>query len=290
LAQEVERAGISTDGPHWIDAAAAITGLMADGSAHPAAEVREQLPEFAGRVERAPGKAYASVTSILPNVLTLMAEEGRIVRGDNASHWRVSRPRWTLTETWLPSPPAPLAPEEGYAVLLQSCLRTFGPGTEADIVWWIGATKAAMRTALTDVGAVPVSLDSASEPGCSRRTPRRPGMVRRRPTSDRGRSCCRHSIRRRWGGGRDFHLPPQHVRHLFDSVGNGGTTAWLNGRVIGAWVQDAAGRVQPILLEPVSADEWRLIDAEATALSDWLHGQVITNVYKSALLKGEALP
>lgn len=201
MAQEVEHAGISTDGPHWIDAAAAaITGLMADGSAHPAAEVREQLPEFAGRVERAPGKAYASVTSILPNVLTLMGAEGRIVRGDNASHWRVSRPRWTLTETWLPSPPAPLAPEEGYAVLLQSCLRTFGPGTEADIVWWIGATKAAMRTALTDVGAVPVSLDSASEPGCSRRTPRRPGMVRRRPTSDRGRSCCRHSIRRRWGG------------------------------------------------------------------------------------------
>lgn len=90
--------------------------------------------------------------------------------------------------------------------------------------------------------------------------------------------------------GREFHLLPQHVRHLFDSVGNGGTTVWLNGRVIGAWVQDAAGRVQPILLEPVSADEWRLIDAEATALSDWLHGQVITNVYKSALLKGETLP
>ena len=70
-------------------------------------------------------------------------------------------------------------------------LATFGPGTETDIVWWLGSTKTAVRRALADLEAVEVSLDGGGtgwvlpddlEPGAG-------------PWS-RGRRCCRCSTRR----------------------------------------------------------------------------------------------
>ena len=42
---------------------------------------------------------------------------------------------------------------------------------------------------------------------------------------------------------RDWYLDPADTPYLFDSNGNGGTTAWWNGRIVGCWVQDAEGRV-----------------------------------------------
>lgn len=48
--------------------------------------------------------------------------------------------------------------------------------------------------------------------------------------------------------GRAFYLGP-HASQLFDSAGNAGTTAWVDGRVVGAWVQDPDGVVQLRLLD-----------------------------------------
>ena len=50
---------------------------------------------------------------------------------------------------------------------------------------------------------------------------------------------------------RAFYLDPGHVPHLFDSNGNAGTTAWVDGRVVGCWVQDADGVVDVRLVEKV---------------------------------------
>ena len=52
------------------------------------------------------------------------------------------------------------APEaDGVAGLVERWLRAFGPGTVADIKWWLGSTVAAMRKALADLDAVEVDLD-----------------------------------------------------------------------------------------------------------------------------------
>ena len=42
---------------------------------------------------------------------------------------------------------------------------------------------------------------------------------------------------------RDFYLDPDDVPYLFDTNGNGGTTAWWCGRIVGCWVQDPDGVV-----------------------------------------------
>ena len=43
---------------------------------------------------------------------------------------------------------------------------------------------------------------------------------------------------------REFYLAPDDVPYLFDTNGNGGTTAWWAGRIVGCWVQDDDGVVR----------------------------------------------
>ena len=53
---------------------------------------------------------------------------------------------------------------EGVAGMVAAWLQSFGPGTAADIKWWLGSTVTAVRQALADLGAVEVELDG--KPGC----------------------------------------------------------------------------------------------------------------------------
>ena len=121
-------------------------------------QLREALPALESRLVYAAGKHYGGETPVAPRVLTTLAASGEILRGENDGTWRSSRPRWTVTTDWVDVGP-PLDEAEGYATLVRSWLRTFGPGTEDDIVWWLGATKAAVRRALADVEAVEVGLE-----------------------------------------------------------------------------------------------------------------------------------
>src|SRR5262245_58137997 len=64
-------------------------------------------------------------------------------------------------DDWLGAPVSRCEVREGYAELVGRHLRTFGPVTGRDLVWWFGATKGAMRQALSDRNAVQVRLERA---------------------------------------------------------------------------------------------------------------------------------
>ena len=158
------------------------------------------------------------------------------------------------------------------------------PGTEADLVWWLGATKAAVRRALADVGAVEVALEHGGTGWLLAEdeapAPEVPPAAALLPVLDPATMGWRD---------RDFHLDPGHTAYLFDTNGNGGATAWWDGRIVGAWVQDA-GEVRVLLREDVGAEARAALDAEAERLATWLGDVVVASVYKSPLMKGERLP
>lgn len=282
LVKEVVLAGLAADGDAWLDrAVSAVTSVLADGTSHTAQELRLQLDELSGRVVRSPGKKYEANASIAPNVLTLMGASALIVRGENAGQWRISRPRWTSMSSWLGSVPAPSSEAEGYTELIRRYLHTFGPVTEADIVWWLGSTKAVVRRALATLCAVPVSLDggisgwllpddldpvSSTEPWAAL-------LPALDPTTMGWKE-------------RDFYLDPDLKPYIFDAVGNGGPTAWVDGRIVGTWVQDEAGVLSVLPALPLSASESGLLDVEAARLTELLDGQVVNSIYKTALAKG----
>lgn len=266
LAKEVVTLGVAVDGEAWLrDARGRVLDHL---RAHPdgltAAEVRPVLPGDDGLHSR---------------VLTHLGLTADVVRGTNTGHWRVSRPRWTAMEHWLDEVPAPATVEDGWAELVRRWLARFGPGTTTDLVWWLGGTKGLVGRALDDLGAVEVALEDGRPawvlPGDEEPAPEVGPWAALLPVLDPTVMGWKE---------RDFHLGdlgPQ----VFDRNGNAGTTAWVDGRVVGTWVQDPDGVVVPSLLTDVPADGRRALDAEAERLTAWLSGERVGTVYPSPAMK-----
>jgi hypothetical protein len=282
LAKEVEAHGIAADGAAWVaETCAAVRERLREAPAT-TQELREALPALALRIDPAPGKRYGGEIPIGPRVLGVLAADGSVVRGRPASGWKVSRPYWTLVEEWLGADPGALPEREGYAELVRRWLWSFGPGTEDDLVWWLGATKSAVRHALADAGAVPVRLaDGASaflHPDDTAEAAAPAPWAALLPALDPTTMGWKR---------RDFYLAelgPQ----LFDRNGNAGPTAWWDGRVVGGWTQDDAGRVVVVPAGPLPGAARDALEAEAARLTAWLDGDVVRSIYQSPLARAHA--
>ena len=280
FAKELETAGFAEDGAAWLAAAkAGVLRHLADGSELSAAELREQVPELAGRIEVAPGKTYGGNFPVSPRVLTQLGVEAEIVRGRNGGHWRVSRPKYTLMRDWLGEAPIPGKSDEGYAELVGRWLRTFGPGTASDIQWWLGGTLGIVKAALADVGAAPVTLDGGGIgfvlPDDLDPVPEAEPWAALLPVLDPTVMGWKE---------REFYLGP-HASSLFDSNGNAGATAWWDGRIVGLWVQNPDSSVRVVLLEDVGSDAKAALAVEAERLTKWLDGVKVGSVYSSPAMK-----
>ncbi|GAB2881625.1 winged helix DNA-binding domain-containing protein [Nocardioides pacificus] len=280
LAKDVVASGIAPDGAEWVEAAcAAVEARLAGGEELSTQELREQLPELDGRVVVTPEKSYGGAFPVAPRVLTVLGAEARVVRGRNATHWRGSRPRYAAMERWLGERPEPWGSREGYAELVRRWLRTFGPGTSADLRWWLGATGAAVSAALADVEAVEVSLDGATTgwvlPDDLDPVAYGEPWAALLPVLDPTTMGWQE---------RGFLLGP-HGSVLFDRNGNAGTTAWWNGRIVGCWVQDADGVVEVVPAEPLDPAAERALATEAERLTSWIGGVRVGTVYPSPLMR-----
>ncbi|NRH34167.1 winged helix DNA-binding domain-containing protein [Rhodococcus sp. MS13] len=276
MAKDVVKAGIAVDGSDWLDRARAeVLTLLTDApEGLSALEVRQAVPMIDVKVEGSAGEIWSA-----PRVLTHLGATADIMRGANTARFPVSRPLWTLTRHWLDDAPIDLESADGYREIVRRWLHSFGPGTEDDIVWWLGSTKTVVRAALAELEAVAVSLDGGDT-----------GWL----LPDDVATVCDPGP---WAAllpvldptimgwkNRDFYLGP-HRNQLFDTRGNAGTTAWVDGRVVGCWIQDAAGVVHVRVLESVSADAQRSLDAEAVRLTEWLGGVKIGTGYVSQAMK-----
>jgi hypothetical protein len=279
LIADVVKAGIATDGDGWLaSASAAVLGHLGQHGHASARELRAALPQLAGNYDPAPGKTWGGAGPISPRVLTVLGVEGQMVRGPNEGGWTTSRPRWTATAEWLGAVPDPMEHDAARATLIGTWLRQFGPATVNDVKWYFGHTLTWARDGLRDVGAVEVDLagtpgyalpdDLEPEPACDRWCALLPGL----------------DVTTMGWQDRDFYLGP-HKAHVFDRNGNGGPTAWCDGRIVGGWTQDADGRVVLQLIEKVDAKASKMLARKATQLTEWLGGVRVAARFPSPLSK-----
>jgi hypothetical protein len=279
LVRDVERAALHADGEAWLEEACReVLAALAGGREARSAELRREIPLLEGSFAYGEGRSWGGKISIGPRVLTVLSATGRIVRASNDGPWYTSRPRWASMEDWLGEELVAPPEAEGVAGLVERWLRAFGPGTAADLKWWLGSTVTAVRRALADIGAVEVDLGGQTgyllpddleppdpvEPWAALLPPLDPTTMG-------------------WHE-RDWYLGP-HREQLFDTAGNAGPTIWWDGRIVGGWRQDEAGAVVLQMLEDVGADALRAIETESARLTAWLDGTRVLPRFPSPLFR-----
>ena len=279
LIRDVERAGLHPDGERWLSAAGEqVLGVLSDGRQASSAELRDDIPLLEGSIAYGEGKPWGGQVPVGPRVLTTLSAAGRIVRATNDGGWTVSRPRWASTRSWLGEDIAPHTQREGVGRLVEQWLRVFGPGTAADIKWWLGSTVAAVRRALADLHAVEVDLDGQTGyllgDDLDATDPVQPwaALLPALDPTTMGWS------QREWYLG-------QHKAQLFDTNGNAGPTVWWDGRIVGGWRQSDTGEVVLQMLEDVGAEGLRALEHEAARLTEWLGGTRVRPRFPSPLSK-----
>lgn len=269
LLRDLRRAENFPDPEGWIEGArAAVRAEFADGHLLTSAELRSRIPEFDRHVIVSPEKSYGGPSPLIPRLMNLMSAAGEIVRGPNNGSWHVSRPSWSAMDRWLGHRLDVADPATAHASLIRHWLERFGPGTETDIVWWLGSTKRDVRRALATLEVTEVDLDDGTVgyvladdlPGGPDDEPLPPEAILL-PELDP--TTMGHKAR-------DFYLGP-HADAIFDRNGNGGQTLWWDGRIVGGWYRDSPDHpVSVHLFEQLPAAARRAITARADELTEWL--------------------
>ncbi len=279
LVRDVEKAGLHPDGERWLsEAGQRVLAVLSDGREATSTELRDEIPLLEGSIAYGQGKPWGGQVPVGPRVLTTLSAAGQIVRASNDGGWTTSRPRWASVRSWLGEEIAPCPEAEGVARLVEQWLRVFGPGTAADIKWWLGSTVTAVRRALADLNAVEVDLDGqpgyllADDLGAT--DPVEPWAALLPPLDPTTMGWFE----------RDWYLGP-YKEQLFDGSGNAGPTVWWDGRIVGGWRQSDGGEVLLQMLEDVGTEGLRALEHERARLTEWFSGTRVLPRFPSPLSK-----
>jgi winged helix DNA-binding protein len=261
---EAQRVVPAGRGGRWVDRVMRETlAALAERGEATARQLTAAVPALANKLTFGEGKAWAGEMGVSTRILFLLAARGEIVRARPLGSWISGQYRWARTRDWLGEPLAALDHAEACAELVGRYLRAFGPVTTTDVRWWTGWTVQTTTRALREAGAVEVGLDDGQgwvSPGDVRRVRPPASWVAFLPGLD---PTIMGWKERGWYLG-------EHGSQLFDRAGNAGPSVWVDGRVVGGWIQRRDGRVLVELLEPVSVSARRAIEAERRRVRDWL--------------------
>ncbi len=275
----LEGQDITDDGEKWLDGVknATLEAIVRRGEAL-AMELREDVPELKKTLTFGEGKKWGGKVGISTRVLFLLATEGRIVRGRPRGSWLSGQYRWAAMDSRLPGGVPDLDPATARAGLVERWLRTYGPGSEADLRWWTGWTLRKLREALgsLDVAGVEVETGPALvmaddfEP-----VPSPPPWAAFLPALDPTVMGWRERLwylGERWDG-------------LFDRNGNAGPTIWWCGQVVGGWGQRPDAKVVYRLTKDIGEDAKTQVAERAQALEFWLGGTRVTPRFPTPLFR-----
>ncbi|MFZ0161002.1 MAG: winged helix DNA-binding domain-containing protein [Kineosporiaceae bacterium] len=263
------------DGEEWLVAAKRdVLELLRAAGPMTARELGQRIPALAHPLRLSIGKPYEGVQAAHSRVLLQLGFEGSLVRTRPVGSWISGQYTWAAMDTWLPGgvhgpDGAPLPERESARDLARHWLHRFGPGTSADLQWWMGWTATTTRRALAEAEAVAVDLDGV--PGWVA-----PEDLEPAPTEDAGEPGepwvavlpGLDPTTMGWKE-RSWYLPPA-AADAFDRNGNGGPTVWVDGEVVAGWVQARDGAIRLCWFTDVPAARRAQVLARVEEVRDWL--------------------
>ncbi len=237
----IESSGIARDGSAWYDAARAeVLATLTESGSATTRELGRAVPALTAKLHLAVGKPYQGTQSAHSRILTNLGFDGAIVRGRQSGSWITAEYAWAVMDTWLEGGVVGMETGAGATALLTRYLDRFGPATTADITWWTGWTQTLARRSLDAIGATPVQLEDGRDawvlPGDEHAPDAVDPWVAFLPGLDPTTMGWKE---------RSWYLGDHATfgRDVFDRNGNGGPTIWVDGQVVGAWVQRPDGAI-----------------------------------------------
>jgi hypothetical protein len=277
LVQQLEAAGLATDGGRWLRALEEATlAALADLGEATGAELSTAVPGLGRQLLVGQGTKWEGYVGLSTRVLFVLAADGRVVRGRPRGSWTSSQYRWAPAESWLPRGAPVLPVPEAQAALARLWLEAYGPATAADLKWWTGWSAAEVKRALAAVAAAEVALEEGAglvlESQVDPVAPSDPWAALL-PALD---PTVMGWTARRW-------FLADHRPRLFDRSGNPGPTVWWDGRIVGGWAQRPAGDIVYRLFDDVGADAVAAVDAAAERLAAWIGPVRVTPRFRTPL-------
>ena len=254
------------DGDRWIaDAKEQTLAALHRAGEATTRQLGEAVPDLRHPLVLAPGKNYTATQGAHVRVLLQLGFEGSIVRTRPIGTWIASQYRWAATDAWLGGGIAGMDPARSFGRArstggcersVRARPRTCSGGPDG--------TVGTRRAALSAAGAVPV--EAGGQPAWLAADDADPvaagePWVALLPGLDPATMGWKQ---------RDWYLDPAHVPLLFDRNGNGGPSVWVDGRIVGSWVQRPDGSIAVGYFGDVATRRRRQIDRAAGALSDLL--------------------
>lgn len=226
-------------------------------------ELGRLLPDLDRTIRLAAGTKNETTASGRSRALLQAGFEGSVLRGPPAGSWISSQYAWALSDRWLDIDWDAFDEETGRRELVGAWLARFGPATLTDLTWWSGMTKTAIRTALDGLETVPVELEQGE------------GIVLANDIHEEedpgpwvGVLPGLDPTAMGWKE-RDWYLDPTIARSVTDRMGNIGPTVWVDGRILGGWVQRPDGSIATDVGD-LGVEHGRLLDAEIERITTFM--------------------
>lgn len=264
----------------WLaDARDQVLAALSEHGPMTARALGERVPALRHKVVMAPGKKHSAVVSAHTRVLLNLGFEGQVVRTKPTGTWINGAYTYAAMDSWLEGGLGELDEREAARDLALLWLAAFGPGTAADLQWWMGWTVATTKAALADSRAVEVSLDGrAGWLASGDEEPVQPvdPWVALLPGLDPTTMGWKE---------RDWYLPAS-AQHAFDRMGNAGPTIWVDGRVAGVWDQRRDGALATRMFVEPTAEQRAAVDLRVSEVSEMLGDTRFTVRFPSPVSTG----
>jgi hypothetical protein len=213
-------------------------------------------------------------------VADLMPNDWQLIRARPRGSWRSSLQEYGVFQNWFPDVDLEsLSAEDAQASLVSHYLSSFGPATEDDVVWWTGLGKREIRRALARIDRHAAEIEIEELGGGFLLLERQSQDLVTVPEIG-GEATFLPSLDPYIMGykGRARFLDPDNYSQVFDRAGNALPTIWLDGRVIGVWMEDRKRRsLQLLLFDEAKVELSAQLKEEAENLSRFL-GHEATDV------------
>jgi hypothetical protein len=261
----------------WLEEARARTvAALEEHGPLTARALGQKVPALRQKIVMAPGKKYSATTSAHTRVLLQLGFEGEVVRTMPTGTWVNGAYTYAPAASWVEGGLQGWSERDAARELALRWLERFGPATAADLQWWAGWTVATTRTALADCRAVEVRLgEEVGYVAPDDEDPVAPvePWVALLPGLDPTTMGWKQ---------RAWYLS-EACTETFDRMGNAGPTIWVDGRVVGGWVQAPDGEIRTRLCVDVPPDRREDIAHRAAELAATVGETRFTVRFPSAL-------